>query len=121
MKLIVVLFMILCAYSTKVKSVCDKESACSVCQKTVYNLKFNYKPSCTVSHCNNVCYKVIRTWSQPGSVFGAFLNDSVGKCDVCFRAGYCSMSQCTAQKRREQQVIEKAVDGANVQKHSVYE
>jgi hypothetical protein len=94
---------------------CDKENACHVCQKTIYQLKFKYAVKCAyLQHCKTSCVKVLKEWSKPGSAFGAFQNDSVGKCDACFRAGFCSASTCETQKRREQQVIQKVVDGENL-------
>jgi len=117
MKLFIFGLLTLCVITIGVSaqdSGCDKESACEVCQKTAYELKFKYKAaSCENTHCKSTCYKVHQQWSQPGSVFSAFLSDSVGKCDVCFRAGYCSNAQCTQQKIREQQIIESTVDHTN--------
>lgn len=92
---------------------CDIETACNQCQRTAYELKFNFKTSCQNSHCQNTCYKVSTQWSQPGSVFEAFLSDNIGKCDACFRAGYCTMTICNDQKRKEQTIIEQSVDHAN--------
>lgn len=47
---------------------------------------------------------------MPGSVFDSFKSDIVGKCGVCFRAGYCTMSECQVQKNYETSVINKIVD-----------
>jgi len=60
----------------------------------------------------DTCLKVRDIWSQPNSVFEAFRKDTVGKCDACFRAGYCSMSMCEAQKQQELQVITQIVNKA---------
>lgn len=91
---------------------CDKAVACETCQKTIYQLKFKYATKCGfLVHCKNTCIKVLTEWSKPGSVFGAFQSDAVGKCDACFRAGFCSANTCQAQKRREEQVITQIVNG----------
>jgi len=115
MKLILFIFLSLSVTAFKLQdrelSGCDKETACAVCQRTAYELKFNYKTtSCEASSCLNTCYKVTKLWKQPGSVFEAFLNDNVGKCDVCFRAGFCSNATCVQQKIDEQRAIEESVD-----------
>lgn len=62
------------------------------------------------THCRDTCYKVKDEWTRPGTQFEAFISDSVGKCDVCFRAGYCSASHCEDQKRREEKIISQVID-----------
>lgn len=37
----------------------------------------------------------------------------MGKCDICFRAGYCSVNECSVQKDFETAVISKIVDEAS--------
>merc|ERR1712032_1292859 len=41
-------------------------------------------------------------------------SDSIGKCEVCFRAGFCSMSECSVQKKFEISVINSTVDQAKL-------
>ena len=53
-------------------------------------------------------------WNQPQTVFASFKNDSLGKCEVCFRAGFCSMAECTVQKKFEISVINSTVDKAKL-------
>ena len=53
-------------------------------------------------------------WNKPQSVFAAFKSDSLGKCEVCFRAGFCSMSECSVQKKFEISVINSTVDKAKL-------
>ena len=53
-------------------------------------------------------------WSKPASVFANFKNDSLGKCEVCFRAGFCTMSECQVQKKFEISVINSTVDKAKL-------
>ena len=53
-------------------------------------------------------------WNAPASVFANFKNDSLGKCEVCFRAGFCTMSECSVQKKFEISVINSTVDKAKL-------
>ena len=53
-------------------------------------------------------------WNKPQTVFAAFKSDSLGKCEVCFRAGFCSMSECSVQKKFEISVINSTVDKAKL-------
>jgi hypothetical protein len=53
-------------------------------------------------------------WNAPGSVFANFQNDSLGKCEVCFRAGYCAMSECEVQRKFEVSIINSVVDKATL-------
>lgn len=53
-------------------------------------------------------------WNAPASVFASFKNDSLGKCEVCFRAGFCTMSECSVQKKFEISVINSTVDKAKL-------
>ena len=122
LKIFIVLLLCICSSAVETDSAstyCDRINACNVCQKTIFDLKFNLINPCGITHCRNVCYQVKEQWSMPGSVFEAFLNDNVGKCDACFRAGYCSNAQCIEQKRTEEIVIEKAVNSADIQKRVV--
>jgi len=107
----VILFAVLSfSLSLRTKLGCDKNDSCTICQKTIYNLKFNFEVRCYSSRCKNTCWKVEKEWNQPDSKFQPFLNDSVGKCDACFRSGYCSASHCVEQKRREEDLIASVID-----------
>ena len=53
-------------------------------------------------------------WNKPQSVFANFKNDSLGKCEVCFRAGFCTMNECSVQKKFEISVINSTVDKAKL-------
>ncbi len=100
---------------------CDKNNSCQVCQKVIYQLKFKYQTRCNfLVHCKTTCTKVLQEWSKPGSTFGPFQNDSVGKCDACFRAGFCSATHCQEQKRKEEIVIQRVINGQELKgkKHS---
>lgn len=53
-------------------------------------------------------------WNQPNTVFAGFKSDNLGKCEVCFRAGFCSMKECSVQKKFEISVINSTVDKAKL-------
>lgn len=53
-------------------------------------------------------------WNEPNTVFAGFKSDSLGKCEVCFRAGFCSMNECSVQKKFEISVINSTVDKAKL-------
>ena len=59
-------------FSTQFLTDCDSDTSCVVCQKTVYDLKFNYKTTCEQSHCKSTCAKVYQQWGEPNSVFKVF-------------------------------------------------
>lgn len=90
------------------------ESKCMACQQTAYNIKFYNKANCKNSHCKSTCHKVHMLWNKPQSPFAAFRSDAIGKCEVCFRAGFCSMSECSVQKKFEISVINSTVDRAKL-------
>lgn len=52
-------------------------------------------------------------WGQPNSLFTSFKKDILGKCDICFRAGFCTRDECEAQKASEKTVIETIVNTGN--------
>ena len=111
--IVLLLVIVSVAYSHLVKG-CNKESVCNVCQLNIYNLKFKKTVNCGAVHCRTTCVKVLKLWKQPKSAFDAFQKDTVGKCDACFRAGFCSAKICQNQKRREEQVITQAVNRGEV-------
>lgn len=86
------------------------ENPCSVCQKTIYKLKFHKQADCGASRCKSTCLKVWELWNRPQSPFAGFQGDSIGKCDSCFRAGLCSITDCNAQKSLEKTVIDQVVN-----------
>jgi hypothetical protein len=90
------------------------ENACLVCQKTIYKLKFQKSPGCGSSHCKTTCKNVWALWNRPQTPFGGFQGDTLGKCDSCFRAGFCSITECSAQKALEKTVIEQVVNKAKL-------
>lgn len=53
-------------------------------------------------------------WNRPDGKFNSFKSDSIGKCEVCFRAGFCSMNECSVQKKFEISVINSTVDKAKL-------
>jgi len=97
--------------ATGFQSGCDKATECQQCQKTAYNLKFNFRTDCSSNtRCKSTCFKVIQDWNSPGSIFNGFIADKMGKCDVCASAGYCSKEQCSQQRKFEERIIDKVVD-----------
>ena len=53
-------------------------------------------------------------WGQPNSLFLSFQKDLLGKCDVCFRAGFCSITECDAQNAMEKTVIDNIVNSSQL-------
>jgi len=90
------------------------ENPCLVCQKAVYKLKFQKQADCGNSRCRQTCDKVWELWNRPQSPFAGFRGDNLGKCDSCFRAGFCSISECSAQKSMEKTVIDQVVNKAKL-------
>lgn len=91
------------------KENCD--NPCTVCQRAVYQLKFQQKADCGGSRCKNTCHKVRDMWfTAPDKVFQAFEKDMFGKCEICFRAGFCSITECKGQEELELQLINEVVN-----------
>jgi len=99
-------------FDTQGDSVC--ENPCLVCQKTAYKLKFQQSAGCERSACLKTCEKIHEIWGQPNSPFEGFRRDLLGKCDSCFRAGYCSITECDSQKTLEKTVIDQVVNNAKL-------
>ena len=122
MKLLVIIFifsLFTFAYTitstSSIESSCDKVHSCHTCQKTIYELKFQHQVVChKFAHCRSTCVKVMDEWSRPGGKFNAFISDTIGKCDACFRAGFCSMTECHEDKRKEESIIEHIIDAKNL-------
>lgn len=93
---------------------CDNK--CGVCQKTVYDLKFNKLSNCNNSNnkCSNICHNIDYEWNKEESVFKPFKEEVFGKCDICFRAGYCSIAECKVQQEKEKEIIDDIVDKAKL-------
>lgn len=53
-------------------------------------------------------------WGQPNSIFRSFRKDLLGKCDVCFRAGFCIRSECDAEKALEKTLIDNIITSTNL-------
>lgn len=53
-------------------------------------------------------------WGQPNSIFSSFMKDLLGKCDICFRAGYCSRAECDAERVLEKTVIDNVVNSSEL-------
>ncbi len=88
---------------------------CESCQRAVYQLKFHKVASCEGDYymCKNTCYEIDRLWAQnPENLFNAFNDDQVGKCDICFRANFCTFDQCQMQLAMEEKEIEEIISKA---------
>ena len=42
------------------------------------------------------------------------MSDQFGKCEICFRAGYCSISQCKEQELKEIDIINRVVNQSTI-------
>lgn len=93
----------------------DCDNPCVACQRAVYQLKFHQIADCGESHCKNTCYKVRDLWNNsPGKIFEPFQKDIFGKCEICFRAGFCSIAECKAQQDAENEIISQIVNKATL-------
>lgn len=99
--------------ASNLHSKCD--NPCVACQRAVYQLKFQQIADCGNSHCKNTCYKIKEQWfNSPDQVFKPFEKDVFGKCEICFRAGYCSIAECHAQQEKEMEFINSVVNKATL-------
>jgi hypothetical protein len=118
MKIVKVLFVFLSLFSLfslfTQKEVSRQEhvSDCLICQKVVYQLKFDKMADCGTKPCKNTCHKIVHDWNAPNTIFGDFQNDVLGKCDICFRAGYCTLTECEKNKAEDLQVVNFIVENA---------
>jgi hypothetical protein len=86
-----------------------------VCQRVVYQLKFQGLADCETSGvCKNTCNKIKETWGTPWNPYEPFLKDMFGKCEICFRAGHCTISQCKEQEQNEIEVINSVLNGSHL-------
>ncbi len=42
------------------------------------------------------------------------MKDQFGKCEICFRAGYCTISECKEQELKELEIINRVVNSASI-------
>jgi hypothetical protein len=87
----------------------DCDNPCLSCQKTVYQLKFQKLADCGDGNCRNTCFRIKESWNNPNSMWDPFLHDVFGKCEICFRAGFCRISECDAQKENEAKIVDEIV------------
>lgn len=93
----------------------DCDNPCTACQRAAYQLKFQQLADCGSNHCKNTCFKVKELWNNsPDHVFKPFEKDVFGKCEICFRAGFCSIAECKAQQDMELEVISEIVNKAKL-------
>lgn len=94
-------------------SSCD--NSCLQCQNTVYQMKFHKVADCQGQHCKSTCSKVKELWNNsPDGVFKPFEKDIFGKCEICFRAGFCTIGECKAQQDQELATIDQIVNKAKL-------
>jgi len=68
----------------------------------------------SVEFAENTCYKIKEMWNTPFKPFEPFVQDMFGKCEICFRAGHCTISQCKDQERQELEVINHVINAAHL-------
>jgi hypothetical protein len=64
--------------------------------------------------CRGICEKIREQWGSPFNPFEAFIKDVFGKCEICFRAGYCTISECKEQEINEKKLIDHIVNSATL-------
>lgn len=68
------------------------------------------------------CQKIKADWGKEIGVYESFRRDLEGKCEICFRAGFCNIAQCDSQKQNERAIIRQIVESYNfTPKKSPYE
>jgi hypothetical protein len=78
-------------------------------------MKFQQMADCEVGGvCRDTCYKIQEVWNTNWSPFKPFMSDQFGKCEICFRAGYCTISQCKEQELKEIDVINRVVNQSTI-------
>jgi len=91
------------------------ENPCTACQRVVYQIKFQGMADCEVNGaCRNTCYKIREMWGTAFNPFEPFVKDMFGKCEICFRAGHCTISQCKDQEHAELEIINHVVNTAHL-------
>jgi hypothetical protein len=53
-------------------------------------------------------------WNIQMNPFEPFIKDIVGKCEICFRSGFCSIAECKEQEKKENEVINSIVNSAHL-------
>lgn len=53
-------------------------------------------------------------WGNPINPFEPFLKDVFGKCEICFRAGHCTISQCKDQERNELEIVNRIINSSHL-------
>lgn len=92
----------------------DCDNPCATCQRTIYQLKFHQIATCGEGHCRNTCYKVKELWGTDDGVFKPFQTDIFGKCEICFRANFCSIAECKVQQEKEAEIIDRIVNASKL-------
>jgi hypothetical protein len=78
-------------------------------------MKFHQIADCEGDNmCRGICEKIREEFGSPFNPFEAFIKDVFGKCEICFRAGYCTISQCKEQEANEKQIIDHIVNSATL-------
>ena len=78
-------------------------------------MKFHQVADCQGENtCRGFCEKIREQFGSPFNPFEAFIKDVFGKCEICFRAGYCTISQCKEQEANEKQIIDHIVNSATL-------
>lgn len=85
---------------------------CEACQKAIYQMKFHKVADCGSYHCISTCDTVRNLWTQ--NQFTDFNKDIFGKCDICFRAGFCTITECSDQKQKEETTIRSIVNKSHL-------
>jgi hypothetical protein len=66
------------------------------------------------SACSGTCENIKSTWNIPNSPFKDYEIDVLDKCDICSRAGYCTIPQCSDQKKKILDLITNLVNSWNL-------
>jgi hypothetical protein len=108
-------FLVILTFVNTSELTTDCDNPCTACQRAAYQLKFQQLADCGSNHCRNTCFKVKELWNNsPDHVFKPFEKDVFGKCEICFRAGFCSIEQCKAQQDMELEIISQVVNQAKL-------
>lgn len=112
---IISLFLVILTFVNSSELTADCDNPCTACQRAAYQLKFQQLADCGSNHCKNTCFKVKELWNNsPDHVFKPFEKDVFGKCEICFRAGFCSIEECKAQQDMELEIITQVVNKAKL-------
>jgi hypothetical protein len=112
-----ILFLISClgiSLSNVIKETSECDNPCQSCQRTVYQLKYQKMADCGSVRCRNTCEKIKENWNNVNNTWEPFLKDIFGKCEICFRAGFCKISECKVQEENELRVISQVVNASKL-------